>query len=133
MNKRERENYLHTCTRLEKLGFSGDEIETLFRIERALARWHERECNGIEYREGVPFEYMENRFLAPNDARHWRKVRDMGKGARARLASIMQKHPTLGAYVQGDPRGCALYVYAQTNMPENVEAYYSSKGVAVCY
>lgn len=133
MTKRERENYLYTFKRLEKLGFSGAEIETLFRIERTLSRWHERECNGIEYREGVPFEYMEGRFLAPNDPRQWRKVRDMGKGARARLASLMRKHPTLDAYVQGDPRGCSLYVYARAGMPENVEAHYSSKGVAVCY
>ena len=133
MNKRERENYLHTCTRLEKLGFSTSEVETLFRIERALSRWHERECNGIEYRGETPFEYMEGRFLTPNDPRQWRKVRDMGKGARARLASLMQAHPTLDAYVQGDPRGCSLYVYKRTEMPGDVEAHYSSKGVAVCY
>lgn len=120
MTKKARENYLHTFKRLENLGFCFDEIETLFRIERTLARWHERECNGIEYRGEVPCEYG-------------RKVRDMGKGARARLASLMQAHPTLDAYVQGDPRGCALYVYKRAAMPENVEAHYSSKGVAVCY
>ena len=67
-----------------------------------------------------------------------RRIPDKAAGARKRLAAIMQKydgangHPALTAYVQTDPRGCALYLIRPGDVPagKSVESYYS-RGVAV--
>ena len=49
-----------------------------------------------------------------------------------RLAAVMAKYPTLTAYVQGDPRGCALYILRPHDVPEgeSADGYYS-RGIAV--
>jgi hypothetical protein len=59
-------------------------------------------------------------------------VRDMEKGALKRLAAIMARYPTLGHYVQGDPRGAALYILRPGDVPQGqqADAYYS-RGICV--
>lgn len=58
--------------------------------------------------------------------------RDMETPALRRLAAIMAKYPGLGYYVQGDPRGAALYILRAGDVPEGADpsAYYS-RGVAI--
>jgi ribosomal protein L37E len=60
--------------------------------------------------------------------------RDMEKAARKRVANVLQGKSGLSAYIQGDPRGCALYILREGDVPEGKEpcAYYS-RGIPVCY
>jgi hypothetical protein len=57
---------------------------------------------------------------------------DRERGALKRLAAIMSRYPDLSYYVQGDPRGAALYILKPGDVPagQDVSSYYS-RGVAV--
>ena len=109
-----------------------------------LQRWHELEC-GIEGNrpdvtisverddngDGKPFQ----RIQYPTaygyvDRSH--AIPDREKGALKRLDTIMARYPGLSPYVQGDPRGCALYVIRPGDVPagQDTGAYYNH-GVAV--
>jgi hypothetical protein len=122
------------------LGLSLDEADYLRRIEMTLHRWSELECGNdaghIERDEatGKPrFFNARARFVDPKDPRAWRSIPDREKGALARLARVMARHPDLVAYHQGDPRGCALYVLRKADVEgKDLNAHYSS-GWAVCY
>ena len=135
MNRLERTHRLYSS--LEALGFTFDEAKTLRRIEMTLRRWFTHECNGNIVRNeksGVPLWYRSNHtYLEANDPRAYTRIADREKGARARLASIMASKPELVAYVQGDPRGCALYIVkrADVRQDERLDAVYN-RGLAVC-
>lgn len=60
-------------------------------------------------------------------------IPDREAGARKRLAKIMARYPALTAYVQTDPRGCALYILRPGDVREgaSIDSCYSN-GVAVC-
>ena len=126
---------------LVRLGISFEDAVSLRRISMTLHRWHELECgNSDTYasyilvrgkKTGKVFEYDDNGtpFMEtnPHDGkpRYWR-VPDRERGAHKRLASIMAKYPTLTAYVQTDPRGCALYIgegLTDTNYNRGVAIY----------
>jgi hypothetical protein len=67
-----------------------------------------------------------------SDGRMGNTVPDREKGALARLAKIAKRYPSLAFYVQGDPRGCALYVLRAGDVPEGstADSCYS-RGLAV--
>ena len=46
----------------------------------------------------------------------------------------MKKYPSFVAFHQGDPRGCALYLVPQKDIPAgaDISSYYS-RGFAICY
>lgn len=117
--------------RLERVGITRADAEALRRIAMTLHRWHELECGvdagGIERDE----ETGKVSWYNPHSGRRW-PYPDRETGALKRLAAIMQRYPSLGYYVQGDPRGAALYVLPPGTVPENenVDAYYS-RGIAV--
>ncbi len=96
-----------------------------------LHRWAEHECNGAIQRDGDqgdgdPFWY------STETGRRICRVPDRERGALRRLAAIMGQYPTLGSYVQGDPRGCALYILRPGDVPEGADAgSYYSRGIAV--
>lgn len=125
------------------------DAESLRRISMTLHRWHELEC-GVDggciergdlrrggNREAV-FRSDENG--APYFANHrasglpttYTKIPDREKGALARLAKVMSRYPSLSFYVQGDPRGCALYILRPNDVPagQSADAFYS-RGLAV--
>ena len=57
----------------------------------------------------------------------------METGALKRLDAIMARYPHLKAYVQGDPRGAALYIWTPRNAAvygDDIDANYS-RGIAV--
>ena len=112
---------------LMRLGISYADAVALRRISMTLHRWHELECgdsndhvsycltrckktgNVFEYDEdGKPF--METHYHRGDSKAVYSAVADRERGALARLARIMQRYPALNAYVQTDPRGCALYI-----------------------
>ena len=112
-------------------GVSYDDARALRRISLALHRWHEHECNGAIQRngergDGAPWWH------STCDGRRICRAPDRERGALRRLAVIMARYPALTSYVQGDPRGCALYLLRPGDVPEGREAEsYYSRGVAV--
>lgn len=125
---------------LTRAGIAYDHAVQLRRISMTLHRWHELECgdgNGhIERDEetGLPRYFNDRaRYLGANDVRRGYAIADRERGALKRLAKILKNYPTLRSYIQGDPRGCALYILRPGDVPagEADDAYYSP-GIAVC-
>ena len=126
-------------SQLIRAGISYDDAAALRRISMTLHRWHELECgdgNGCIERDektGIPYYYNANsRFTQANDPRAYSRIPDRETGAKRRLAAIMARYPDLRVYVQGDPRGAALYILRPDDAPAGaaVESYYL-RGLAV--
>ncbi len=142
--------------RLQNAGIDREDAWALRRISMTLHRWHELECgddNGwasvciargykavdmsapdkrqFIYDEEKGRPYLE---MHPNNGGRTRydRIPDRERGAQKRLASIMARYPTLTAYVQGDPRGAALYILRPGDIPAgaSVDSCYS-RGIAV--
>lgn len=131
---------IHDCVqRLVEVGIQRDDAEALQRISMTLDRWHELECGdgneyaswAIERDETTDRPYMV-RYPHHSDKPQRSPIPDREKGALKRLDKIMSHYPTLTAYVQGDPRGAALYILRPGDVPEGerAESWYS-RGVAV--
>lgn len=145
--KREFEQRQHYYRALQSLGFTYDECEQLRRISMTLRRWHEMECgndNGcIERDEQTGKAYWRNSY---NDRRF--PIADRETGAKRRLAAILKgrnERPLmvdgelnatnllkLSAYIQGDPRGAALYILRPGDVPQgqSADSYYT-RGICV--
>lgn len=121
MNKQQ----YHMIKALEAEGVTYQDAQALRRISMTLQRWHEMECGcdrgAIERDEETGLTYWYN----PDVGTRYR-TRDMETGALKRLAAIMARYPHLKAYVQGDPRGCALYI-----LPAGVSEDAYHNGIAV--
>ena len=138
-----------SAARLSDEGFALEDAIDLRRISMTLHRWHTLECGGgndfgswrvvrgrkvngsFEYDDaGAPF--MEYHSRTENKARYTR-INDRERGAQKRLAKIMARYPGYQAYVQGDPRGAALYILRPGDVREgaDVSSCYSN-GIAVC-
>lgn len=132
MTTKDRNLYLFYQRMLE-MGFTLAEADTLRKAERTLHRWHELECGdgndhcswAIERGHRTPkgFEHDENG--KPYLLRYWHdgkvtneRLSDREKGARNRIDKIMSAHTDYVAYIQGDPRGCALYIVARKDVRE---------------
>ena len=112
-------------------GISCDDAVALRRISMTLHRWYEHECNGVIQRDGergdgAPFWH------SSFDGRKISRAPDRERGALKRLEQIMARYPHLKSYVQGDPRGCVLYLLRPNDVPEgkDADAYYS-RGIPV--
>lgn len=147
MNKREAERQTRQIDVLMALGFTRDEAESLRRISMTLHRWHELECgtgDGCVEREnddGTGRAFWRNSYSGKRYP-----IADRETGARKRLALILaarNARPQLAqgngrydgnmaAYIQGDPRGAALYILRPGDIPAgaDVGAYYS-RGICV--
>ena len=132
---------------LQSLGFTRTESQALRRISMTLSSWSEHECNGTierdENRDNRPF------WSHPETGRHFvAPVADRESGAIKRLRAIFARHHDRQApswpdgpavypnplryYVQGDPRGAALYILRPGDVPDgaDVGSYYS-RGIAI--
>ena len=133
MNKQERENRHRMYNALQGLGFTFDECEKLRRISMTLQRWYELECgNGDDYSdwaierddngEGLPYMVTHIHPKKGTEARTIKtRIADREAGAKKRLAEILKSKPQLSAYIQGDPRGAALYILRPGDIPEGSE------------
>lgn len=130
-------------------GISMPDADALRRIAMTLHRWHELECgdgndhgswcitrgrkvNGtFEHADdGAPFMEYHSHFGTDNRVTYSR-VPDREAGARKRLAAIMARYPGFVAYVQGDPRGAALYILRPGDAPDGDAAAHYTRGIAV--
>ena len=132
---------------LMHLGFTLHEADALRRISMTLHRWHEKECgtdNGcIEREEGTNKALWRNSYTGKAYP-----ARDMETGALKRLQAIIGQRngrPAIvdgrlnaahsgkvEAYIQGDPRGAALYIIRPGDIPagQTVDSCYS-RGICV--
>lgn len=145
MTKREAMDLTHQENRLMSLGISRDDANALRRISMTLRRWFELECGDSNDYASYAIERDENGEGKPFMVNHSNRepfrvtrtpIADRETGARKRLAAIMAKYPTLTAYVQGDPRGCALYILTAEqltgpgNQTPDIDSIYT-RGVAI--
>ena len=121
----------NSISQVRGLGIEVDDAWALRRISMTLHRWYEHECNGAIQRDGdrgdgLPFWH------STYDGRKLYRAPDRERDALKRLADIMARYPDLTPYVQGDPRGCALYILRPNDVPEgkDADAYYS-RGIPV--
>jgi len=147
MNRREAERQTRQMDVLQSLGFTREEAEALRRISMTLQRWHERECgtdNGcIERDETTNKPYWVSTWGSQwtTGKRCRTAIPDRETGARKRLAAIvharnvrqpLMESPLMDYYIQGDPRGAALYIIRPGDVPEGqtVDSCYS-RGICV--
>jgi hypothetical protein len=121
----------NTLETVQRIGIAPDDAKALRRISMALHTWHEHECNGAIQRDGecgdgAPWWH------STYDGKKLYRAPDRETGALKRLGKIMERYPDFTPYVQGDPRGCALYILRPGDVPEckDADAYYS-RGIAV--
>ena len=130
-----RDNMLMT---LARLGFSDVEARSLLRISRTLHTWAEHECNGtIQRDENTNVPYWHSTY----DGKRMGRTSDRETAALQRAASMAATHG-FKIYHQADPRGCALYLYRDTDLEAfgkrmndrvfNIDSCYNSIGTAVC-
>lgn len=116
---------------LVRAGMLSDDALAVRRIAMQLHRWHELEC-GVEG-GGVERDEKTGKCSWYNSATGKRSpFPDRETNAKKRLADIMKRYPTLKAYIQGDPRGAAVFILRPGDVPEggDVDSYYS-RGLAV--
>ena len=134
---------------LQNLGFTQIEAEKLRRISMTLQRWHGLECGTGEGQVSVSVErenadgtgkpYKRIQYPTANgyvDRRY--PIADRETGARKRLLRIVNdRAQRVGkcdvlTYVQGDPRGAALYILRPGDIPKGMtaDACYS-RGICV--
>jgi hypothetical protein len=117
--------------RLRDLGISREDAEALRRISMTLHRWHELECGveggGVERDEETGKVTWYNSYTGARTP-----YPDRETGAIKRLQAIIKRYDDLTYYIQGDPRGAALYILRPADVPvgESIQAYYS-RGIAV--
>lgn len=127
--------------RVLALGFTDAEFDALRRISMTLHRWHEHECNGNIQREGDDCEGKPRWHSGMGNGKGYR-IADKERGALKRLKLIVddrnvrdavhsESPDLLHSYVQGDPRGAALYLVTASELRgQPIESVYS-RGVAI--
>lgn len=150
MNRQEAMRQTHQQNVLMELGFTADEADKLRRISMTLRRWHEKEC-------GIDGGCIERENDDGTGRAFWRSshtgrrypIRDAETGALRRLNAIVAQrnaratpinagyYGVAGAYqvspyVQGDPRGAALYILRPGDIPagQTADSCYS-RGICV--
>lgn len=125
---------------LERVGVNYDDIDKLRRIELTLHRWSERECGDSNAYASFHIERDDETEKPYSVVIHHQTGRttrtpiaDRERGALKRLEAIMRSYPSLVAYHQTDPRGCALWLVPCEQMSDgaSIESVYT-RGVAVC-
>lgn len=161
MTKREAERQTHQENTLLQLGFTRDEAAALRRISMTLQRWFEYECGtgdgqttrSIE-RDGddddsKPFMRLQYPTRDGYVDRRW-PIADRETGARKRLEAIVNarnnrlrvanatgdvlgpRTTDLSTFIQGDPRGAALYILRPGDVPDGADVHgYYSRGICV--
>jgi hypothetical protein len=142
MNKREAMRQTAQENTLMDLGFTPDEIAKLRRISMTLSRWYELECGtdvgSVERDEQTGKTYWRNANtgkLSPFPDRETgalKRLADIVYTCNQRRAAYFDDSYDLNTYIQTDPRGAALYILRDTDVPQGKEpAAYYSRGICV--
>lgn len=136
MTKREKLRITAQENNLVRLGFTTEEAAKLRRISLALRRWYELECGtdigSVERDEETGKTYWRNANtgkLSP--------FRDLETGANKRLIEIIRARNSrqpirVDYYLQTDPRGAALYILRDQDVPKDKDAAsYYSRGICI--
>lgn len=119
------ERYRSYYETLHSYGITTEDAYALLKIERALRRWAEAECNGyIERGEsGAPYAVTNGRRYA---------IPDREERALKQLEKIMGKYPHLLAHHQTDPRGSVLTILRKADVAdgEDIGSVYT-RGVCI--
>jgi hypothetical protein len=123
---------------INHFGLTWQDADDLRKAQKKLRRWHELEC-GVEG-GGVERDETTGKVTWYSSRTGKRTpYPDRETGCLKRIAAIVAKYPELAYYVQGDPRGCALYLYRKADLGMRREsdsnltigALYSSIGFAM--
>ena len=137
MTKREAIRQTHQENTLLSLGFTRKDAESLRRISNQLHRWYELEC-GVDA-GGVERDEQTGKVTWYSSRTGERSpYPDRETGAVKRLQGIIAARNNrvsdapVSYYLQGDPRGAALYIIRAGDVPEgaDVSAYYT-RGIVV--
>jgi hypothetical protein len=142
MTKREQQERQWILDSLQRAGIESEDLQPLRRISMTLRRWFELECGtgtdtvsvSIERDEVTDKPYQRTQYMGAGnkwmDKRY--PVADREKGALKRLDVFRAKYPALVFYVQGDPRGCALYAVPVSSIHkgERIDSIYN-RGIAI--
>ena len=114
----------HAINASRTLGISGYDYNALARLSGSLRRWHEMQCGtdgGV-----VSVDDAGVATWQPSNGGPTAKITNKGALLEHRVFDLCVR---LGVtyYIQGDPRGCALYLSRE---PMD-DANYSSKGVPI--
>ena len=119
---------------LVKAGIAPNDADALRRISMTLQRWFELECGDGDNHGSWAIERDDNGDGPPFMVRHHylhgrgkdyisrQRLPDKEAGARRRLVAIMARYPGFNAYVQTDPRGCALYILRPDDLRDGRKA-----------
>ena len=139
MTRKEALRQAHQQDALCKLGFSPGQADALRRISMTLHRWHEREC-GLDHGCIERDDTTNKPYWLDSCTMSRTPIRDDEAGALGRLAAIIKsvnvaragKVKPLSYYIQGDPRGAALYIIRPGDVPDgcDVNSYYN-RGLCV--
>lgn len=144
MTRKEAERRNHQESALLSLGFTSQEAEQLRRISMTLHRWHELECGvdngGVERDEQTGKVVWYNAMTgkrtpyADRETPALKRLQAIvdARNGRTTLEESTHGGVVVSAYVQGDPRGAALYLIRPGDVPDggSVDAYYT-RGIVV--
>lgn len=117
---------------LTNIGIQYDDAVALRRISMTLHRWHELEC-GDDYGCIERDEKTGKAYWLNSHSMRRSPIRDRETGARKRLNKIMERYPQLSAYIQGDPRGAALYILRPGDVPQGEKRSIHNQRLAATY
>ena len=127
-------NRNHPYHRLaQRYGLTRYSWNVLRQCEKALHKWSEDECNGrIQWDDetGEPRLYRKDQWgsytcKGPVTFNREDHYLDLARKQAARYG--------LQIYHQSDPRGCALYVYSQSDLNgSDIRSIYPTHAIAVC-
>lgn len=113
-------------------GISEEDARALRRISMTLHRWHELECGNergeaVERDEATKLPYL-TFDTGQNGKRGRTRIPDRETAALKRLEKIIKGYPGFAYYVQGDPRGSALFIMRPGDVPagRHIDSCYSN-------
>jgi len=123
------------------LGLTCTDYKRLARLNKLIKYWVEHECNGtIQWAEDEDFNpTYPYRYDQDTGERGLKPIQDRYSKYLKECESILEKYnpnkleDSLKLYIQGDPRGCHVWIYKASDDPEGrVDCIYNSIGTA-CY
>ena len=123
-----------------RLGLSSSDYKRLARLNKLIKYWVEEECNGtIQWAEDEDNNPTYPYYYNPDTGERSKSIQDRYSKYLKECESILDKYnpnkleATLKLYIQGDPRGCHVWIYKASDDPEGrVDCIYNSIGTA-CY